>query len=245
MPVRTIRYREIADVLRDRLTTGSLAAGRLLASESELSAEFDASRVTVRRALDVLRDEGLIESRQGLGWFAAVAPVRQSLARLSTVEAQMSDAGIRSERRVLEFAFVAATRHVREVLGCDQVLQVRRVNLADGEPFAHITVWCPAALAHDVSRAGVERSSFYELLDVPLGGATQTIGAAAASAVDASVLAVPEGAPVLRCERITRDLSGRAVLMSVHVFPAHRTEFVVDLSSAEPSMAPSGLRLVE
>jgi GntR family transcriptional regulator len=56
---------------------------------------------------------------------------------------------------------------------------------------------------------------------------------------------VPVGSPVLRCERITHSVDGRAVLLSEFVFPAHRTEFVVDLPHAEASMAPTGLRLVE
>ncbi|MGD9794109.1 MAG: GntR family transcriptional regulator [Acidimicrobiia bacterium] len=244
-PVRTVRYREIATVLRDRLAAGEFAAGKLLPSEAELSSEHQASRVTVRRALEVLRDEGLIESRQGLGWFAAVDPVRQSLGRLSTIESQMAEQGIRSERRVLEFGFVTAPARVARVLGCDQVLRVRRLNLADGEPFARVTVFCPADLAADLSRADVERSPFYELLPVPLGGAVQTIGAAAATSADARLLGIPEGSPVLRCERVTSSAAGEAVLMSVHVFPSHRTEFVVDLGHVEPSMAPSGLRLVD
>jgi len=50
---------------------------------------------------------------------------------------------------------------------------------------------------------------------------------------------------VLRCERTTRDAKGNAVLYSQHVFPAHRTTFVVDLPSVAPSIAPSGLRLVD
>jgi len=62
---------------------------------------------------------------------------------------------------------------------------------------------------------------------------------------DAALLGVPAGSPVLRCERITSDEHGRSVLYSEHLFPAHRTEFVVDLPHAEPSIAPSGLRLVE
>jgi GntR family transcriptional regulator len=244
-PMRSVRYRDIAETLRARLASGEFAAGRLLPSESELSAEHDASRVTVRRALEVLRSEGLIESRQGLGWFAAVDPVRQSLGRLSTIEAQIAEQGISSERRVLEFGFVEAPKRVAAVLGTDQVLRVRRLNLADGVPFARVTVWCPASLAADVSRADVERSPFYELLGVPLATAVQTIGAAAATAGDARLLEVPEGSPVLRCERVTSTDDGAAVLMSVHVFPAHRTEFVVDLGRVEPSMAPSGLRLVD
>ena len=56
---------------------------------------------------------------------------------------------------------------------------------------------------------------------------------------------MPVGAPLLRCQRVTTDTSGRPVLLSEHVFPGHRTEFVVELPLAEPSLSPAGLRLVE
>jgi GntR family transcriptional regulator len=244
-PGRTVRYRAIADDLRRHVEAGDFAAGRVLPSEADLSASYGASRVTVRRALEVLRDEGLLDARQGFGWFVASDLLRQRLGRLSTIEDQLSASGITAERRILEFAFVVAELRVQRVLGADQVLRVRRLNLADGEPFARVTVWCPAALGDRLSRADVERSPFYELLPVPLGGATQTIGAASASAADARLLGIPAGAPVLRCERITTGADGQPVLLSEHVFPAHRTEFVVDLPQAERSIAPSGLRLVE
>ena len=86
---------------------------------------------------------------------------------------------------------------------------------------------------------------FYELLGVALRGATQTIGADAAEPDDAALLGVPVGAPILRCRRITTDTNGRPVLVSDHLYPAHRTEFVVELPLAEPSTTPAGLRLVE
>lgn len=243
--MREIRYRAIADDLRQRVTAGEFAAGRLLPSESELSASYAASRITIRKALEVLRDEGLVDARQGFGWFAAVDPLRQALGRLGTIEGQLAASGVRSDRRILDFGFVVASAHVRDVLRSATVLEVRRLNLADGEPFARVTVWCPEDLGASLSRTDVERAPFYELLDVPLGGAVQTIGAASASDVDAALLEVPVGSPVLRCERITSTPEGRPVLLSEHVFPAHRTEFVVDLPLAEPSIAPSGLRLVE
>ncbi len=241
--MRTIRYQEIAGVMRQRLI--EVGAGRLLPSESDLSSEFDVSRVTVRRALEVLRDEGLVESRQGFGWFVAASPVRQQLSSLGTIEGQLEERGVHAERKVLQFAFEPAPARVRAQLGVDQVLRVRRLNLADGQPFAVVTVWCPAELGQSLSRRDVERTPFYELLGVTLRGATQTIGADAASAEDAEVLGVPVGSPVLRCERITTDTTGQPVLMSLHVFPAHRTEFVVELPQAEPSTTPQGLRLVE
>jgi GntR family transcriptional regulator len=243
--VRQTRYQIIAGQLRVRLRSAEFAAGRLLPSEAELSGTYSASRVTIRRALEVLRDEGLVDSRQGFGWFVAADPVRQSLARLGTIESQLADDGIASTRRILDFRFVEAPPRVQAVLGLPTVLRVRRLNLANGEPFALVTVWCPEEYGASLSRADVERSSFYELVPVELGGATQTIGAAAATAHDAELLRIPFGSPVLRCERITQTVEGRPVLVSEHVFPAHLTEFVVDLPHVQASIAPSGLRLVE
>lgn len=243
--MREIRYRAIADELRRRVEGGELAAGRLLPSESELSAAYGASRVTVRKALELLREEGLIDARQGFGWFAAADPLRQRLARLDTIEHQLAEVGVRSERRILEFGFVDAPPRVRQLLGSETVLVVRRLNLADGEPFARYTVWCPEALGAGLSRNDVERQPFYELLGIRLGGATQTIGAGAAGPADAALLGVPVGSPLLMCERVTRSADGEPVLLSEHAFPAYRTEFVVELPEAEPNLNPSGLRLVE
>ena len=243
--MRSIRYQQIAEELRGRVLAGEFAAGRMLPSESELSAEFAASRVTVRRALEVLRDEGLVDARQGFGWFVAGDPLRQPLGRLATIEKQMAESGVVSERRILEFAFERAPKFVSRVLNTAQVLRVKRLNMADGEPFAIVTVWCPADLGQNLSRRDVEQSPFYELLDIPLQGATQTIAADAATDDDAKLLQVPVGSPVLRCERVTSDATSRAVLLSRHVFPGHRTEFVVDLPQAAPSIAPTGLRLVD
>jgi GntR family transcriptional regulator len=241
--VRQIRYQEIADELRRRLRSAS--AGSVLPSESELSTEFAASRVTVRRALETIRDEGLIAARQGFGWFVATEPVRQRLETLGTIEAQLEESGKHAERRVLEFAFGTPPPLVRDLLDTDEVLRVKRINLADGEPFAVVTVWCPAALGRRLSRDDVERKPFYELLDVELRGATQTIGADSAEPPEAVLLGVQVGTPLLRCRRVTTDLTGRPILVSEHLFPAHRTEFVVDIPLAEPSISPTGLRLVD
>jgi GntR family transcriptional regulator len=243
--VREVRYRAIADELRERVGAGEFGAGRLLPSESELSSSFRVSRVTVRKALELLRDEGLIDARQGFGWFVSTDPVRQPLARLGTIEEQLAELGRSSERRVVSFGFVPASPRVRQVLGAASVLEVRRLNLADGEPFARVTVWCPEDLGAGLSRSDVERSPFYELVGVQIGSATQSIGAVAAGPEDAKLLAVPVGSPMLRCERVTRDQDDHPVLVSEFLFPAHRTEFVVDLPRLEPSIGPSGLRLVE
>ena len=240
-----MRYRAIAEDIRRRVEAGEFAQNRLLPSEAELSRAHGASRVTIRRALDELRDLGLVDARQGFGWFVAGDPLVQSLGQLRTIEAQLSDAGISSQRRILDFAFITAPPGPRAVLGAQRVLEVRRLNLADGDPFARVTVWCPESLAKHLSLGDVERAPFYELLDIPLGSATQTIVASIAGQEDAELLELPTGAPVLLCRRTTFSDDGLPVLHSEHVFPGHRTEFAVTLPRADRSIAPSGLRLVD
>lgn len=231
---REIRYRAIADDLRTQITGGRLVAGAVLPSESELAGSYDVSRVTIRRSLDVLRDEGLVDSRQGFGWFVAGDTVRQSLGALATIEAQLAEQGRVPERKVVSFRFT------------DHELEVVRVNLADGQPFAVVTVWCPSALGSSLSRDDVESSTFYDLLPVEFDRAVQTIGAAVAEERDAELLQVPVGSPLLVVERVSYDTGGDAVLRSQHRFPAHLTEFVVELPfSAGMELSPAGLRLLQ
>ncbi|MFZ9818942.1 MAG: GntR family transcriptional regulator [Ilumatobacteraceae bacterium] len=230
--MRSIRYHDIAQTLRARIVEGDLASGRLLPSESELSKEFTVSRVTIRRALEVLRDEGLIAARQGFGWFVTGDPVSQPLGRLGTIEEQLTQRGVKSERRIIDFGFEKATKRIAKILDCDQVLRVKRVNMADDEPFAVVTVWCPYELGKNLSRAQVESSSFYNLIDRELGGATQTIGADLATTEEAKLLEIPAGSPVLSCDRVTTDVNGRAVLVSHRCRP--RSLRLACASSTEP-----------
>ncbi len=206
----------IADDLRRQITSGDLVAGAVLPSEADLAGSYGVSRVTVRKALELLRQEGLVGSRQGFGWFVAVPVVRRSLGTLSTIEADLAAQGREPVRKVLSFRFR------------DGELEVVRVNLADGQPFALVTVWCPEELGRSLSRDDVERSTFYDLLPVDLVSVDQTIRAAAADERDAEVLGIPPGSPLLVALRISRDAAGKPFLRSEHRFPAHLTEFVLE-----------------
>ena len=232
-----MRYLDLAETLRDRLASGEYGAGGALESEADLGRDLGASRVTIRRALELLRTEGLVTSRRGSGWFVALDPVRQPLGRVTTVEAALEAAGALPERRVLEFGFETAPSEVASALGLGagaEILRVRRVSLADGEPFAIVTVWAPGELGAPLSRADVERATFYDLLPlrgVELGRVTQTIGAGLATDEDARLLGIASGAPLLVCSRVTRDSAGAPVLVSEHRYPASRTHFEIEFST--------------
>jgi GntR family transcriptional regulator len=232
-----MRYLDLADALRARVAVGNHAAGGALPSEAQLGREYGASRVTVRRALELLRAEGLVTSRQGAGWFVALDPVRQPLGRITTIEAALVAAGAEPRRDIVEFRFEPATADVASSLGIAHgadVLRVERVVRADGEPFALVTVWVPGDLGADLSRADVERSPFYDLLPVrgvELGRAVQTIDAAALDEHDAQLLGVATASPTLVCRRVTYAADGRAVIASEHRYPSGRTHLEIEFPS--------------
>lgn len=225
----------IADALRRQITSGDLVAGAVLPSEADLAGSYGVSRVTVRKALELLRDEALVGSRQGFGWFVAAPVVRRSLGTLSTIEADLAAQGREPVRRILSFRF----RDVQ--VDGDDDLEVVRVNLADGQPFALVTVWCPAELGRHLSRDDVERSTFYDLLPIELAHVDQTIRAAAADDRDAEVLGTPPGSPLLVALRVSRDADGEAFLRAEHRFPAHLTEFVLEGPGAANFVDQSGV----
>jgi len=232
-----VKHLDLADALRARLVARDVGPRGALPGEVDLAREFGTSRVTVRRALDLLRQEGLVTSRRGAGWFAAIDPLRQPLGRVKTVEAAVEAAGARPGRRIVAFGFVDAPAAVATALHLphadSEVLRVERVNLADDEPFALVTVWVRADIGADVSRADVERTTFYDLLPirgVELDSVHQAITAEVAEADAARLLACSPGDPLLLLRRVTCDVNGNPVLYSEHRYPADRTTFEIEFS---------------
>src|SRR3954453_6131176 len=103
----TLRYRQVAETIRRRIGVGDYPSGAL-ETEAQLGADFGVSRITVRKALELLRDEGIVTSRKGSGWRVAVDPLRQVLGTFPTVEAALRDDGHDFTRRILEFSYEQA-----------------------------------------------------------------------------------------------------------------------------------------
>jgi GntR family transcriptional regulator len=249
--VRVPRYVSVADEIRAEIAANDFRHGDLLPSEADLGSRFGVSRITVRKALEILRGEGLVESQQGRGWVVTRAPLRQVLGEFSTIEQQLEEIGVVPRRRIIASRVIEATGRLEEVLGGGELLEVTRVNLADGTPFAKVTVWIPSYLGRGLSIKDLEHRSFYELLSSsrllrrPLKRAVQTIAGASISDADAQLLNVVAGAPGLMCERITFDEGDHPVLFSRSLFPASMAVFEIELAPSFDSIAPTGLRLME
>ncbi len=248
----TGRAASVAQQLRERVALGDLGPGGSLESEAALGARYGVSRVTVRRALDELREQGLLASRRGAGWFATAGTFHQSLAvgTFRHAESAVASAGKSVSRSVVEFGFGTASPAVAAALrlaDSAEVLTSRSVRTVDGAPLDLVDEWVPAALARDLSRRDAEVAGIWSTLQShghAIETVRQTVTAAVVTDTDADLLGSPAGSALLLVRRLAVDRAGGPLALSDHRYLAHRFSLEVEFHgwSGGATPEPPGLR---
>lgn len=220
------RYREIEQVLRARVA--SLRPGQRLPSDADLCAEFEVSRMTARHAMAQLAEEGLVRRDPGRGTFVAEPPTHRRANFLMTFSHEMRRQGRIPSSRIVAREVRPPTdverRELRVIKG-DEVVELRRVRLADHEPVAVEVAVLTARCVSAVIAADLETGSLHEALIsegiVPSHGKS-SIGAEAATADDAVLLGVADGEPMLVERRLIFDQRGRPIERTESRYAADR-----------------------
>jgi GntR family transcriptional regulator len=146
------RRRSLAIQVRDELAgtirSGGLRPGDQLPSEAELVEQFGVARTTVREALKLLEQDGLLHVQHGVGRFV-VPSVERPITRLETVTELMASLGYEVTNRVLEIAETAADEATLAALGLlpgARVIRLERVRLRNREPLIYSIDVVPADL---------------------------------------------------------------------------------------------------
>ncbi len=227
-------YLQLAEAIRGRIKDGLIRTGDALPSERELSDAVGISRVTVRKAIDILLREGLLSRRHGSGTY--IAPrIEQPGALLAGFSADMINRGLKPSSVWIERATGLPTpdEAMSLVLTLDQPVQrLTRVRMADGEPLAIESAVIPCHVLPDI---GIVDVSLYAALDTlgqrPVRG-LQRLQASLATAQEAKLLAVPVGAAVLRIERRGFLASGAPIELTRSAYRGDRYDFVTEVREA-------------
>nr|WP_259993631.1 GntR family transcriptional regulator [Sulfitobacter sp. S190] len=204
--------------LHEDITRGSYAEGAVLPGEQKLSVQFDVSRVTIRRALDALEDEGLIRRSAGSGTTVCAAPDAPSVAAdFTTLMPQVVQMGYDTTVRLLSFGYgpppAAVAREMQQT--SDAVMQrAVRLRLVEEQAFSHLTTYVPEDIARNYSEAELATEPLFILLErsgVVVQTAHQSVSATLASPDVAAHLGLSVGAPLLSLDRVVRDAQGRGV----------------------------------
>lgn len=216
---RAERARQVADVLRQRIAAGGFADGAL-PDEQALAAELNASRNAVREALGLLRDEGLVTRRRGVGTAVVTPTYGHGLDRLAGLAEALAGHGTVSNEVLVAEVVAEPPADVSERLclpaGAGAV-HIERVRRVDGAPVSVDSTYLTADIGREVLRANLADRDIFAVIEEctgsALGRAEIEVRAAVADAETAALLGVPAGAAIFVIDRLTRlgDAAGTPV----------------------------------
>lgn len=167
LPGASLHY-QISTLIKDGIATGRYHPGDQLPTEEALGEAHGVSRVTVRRALKSLEQQGLIERTAGRGTFvSSKASVLNLPAPIAPYLAKVAERRVLSRPVVKEFGFVSAALDVRNSLQLDEgaeVLRVVRLRMGGELPLVHTTLYLPEGIGRRFKRTDFNRYSLSELL---------------------------------------------------------------------------------
>jgi GntR family transcriptional regulator len=213
-------------------------------TEGELSSQFGVSRVTIRRALDMLVQDGYVESRQGSGYrVLTLSPASDTC--LTSFTDQMLRAGREPTTALLSIETFAPgapeTSHLPEAMRGGAVTRVCRLRKVDGEPRMLVMTWAPRRLLEGATAADFPETgpgqSILRILAGRFGlewsAACEDISPVLADATMAATFGIPEGAPLLRqaCSAFAEDGS---TVFHEDVFRTGAVSFTLSRQSRSP-----------
>ncbi|GAA1810725.1 GntR family transcriptional regulator [Luedemannella flava] len=225
------KYLRVLNALRERIEGGALAPGAALPSESQLGTEFAVSRPTVLKALGILRQDGWIESRQGIGHFVrGRAPMgrtspyylRDALNLDETVQAEMLHVGP-----------VLAAPRVAAALGIPDgtpVYERRRRTVADAGPVDLVSVFIPVEIAAgtEITKPEPVAGGLLDYIQSRKGlrgdYASERLTARRATTDEAALLQLSDSDAVLSVLIGVYQSSGVPIMASMLVMPGSRHE---------------------
>jgi GntR family transcriptional regulator len=207
----------VADVLRQQITGGAFADG-LLPDEHTLGVQFSASRNAIREALGLLRTEGLIARRQGVGTVVVSAKHGHGLGELAGLaETLMGHGEVTNEVRAARFvarppAAVAERLALEPGVGA---VYLERLRWLDGSPLSLDTTYLVTDIGERLLDCDLAGRDVFALIEettgTRLGSADVSVHAVNADPDTAMLLEIPAGTAVFAIERLTRLPCGRAI----------------------------------
>ena len=228
------RYVQLADLIRQRIAKAELAPGDLLPSLEQLMAEFDVSRVTVRQAIQILAQEGLVTPQRGRGTFVTAKAGRKRRLQVHTtlddlVEMYRGDTPDLSN--IVE-SYKSPELTENDGVAAPKYFHMRRVHARDGERYCVISIYIENGIfrrAPNRFRREVILPILTSLPGVTIARARQTLKIAAADVEVSRLLDIPVNTPVADVRRVLSAPDGTVIYLGEVTYRGDYIHLEMDL----------------
>lgn len=211
-------YKQVYDIIIRKVAQGLWKPGEALPSEYALARELGVSQGTVRKVLDGLTSERLLERRQGKGTYIAENTQERSLFRFFRMALPDGGERLAPERgaeSVKVRKSVAADRAKLDLARGDRVVEIERVRLISNRPSIREMIVLPEALFPGIEKLAALPNTLYSLYQTEFGinivCAKEEIRAVEATPADETALCVTNGSPILLIDRVAYSLEDKKV----------------------------------
>jgi GntR family transcriptional regulator len=211
-------YYQFVEIVKGMLQTEQLLPGKQLPSINELSKQFSISRMTIRQGIAYLAREGVLVVKPGVGTFVASPKLVHDSLDLVGFTEEMNRLGQTPKTQVLEQVLIPASLKINEILGQEigsPVVKVIRLRLSNDVPLLLETTYSVNSLCPGLDEADLVQNSLFSLYEheygLELAYAKQTIEATTANVLEANLLNVQIGAPMLLSEGTVYDRTDRPI----------------------------------
>lgn len=234
LPVAGVtRWRQIADSLSQEIAEAGFTEGRL-PTEPELAARFGVNRHTIRRAIGILADQGLVRVEQGRGTFVASGHIDYLIGRRTRFSANLQRSGHDPGQQLILTSRADADAATAQELGVapgSAIVEIETQGLADGVPMSYAIHRFPAHRFAALPEAFAASLSITAALRV-CGVADYTrrstrLLARMPNEREARYLEQPVSRPVLQADAVNVDAAGVPIQRSITVFSGDRVQLVI------------------
>jgi len=222
-------HAQIYDYLREGILSQRLKSDETIPSERELAEKLKVSRMTVRQAINALREEGLIYQKQGKGTFVSPAKMDIHTRNLNGFTEEMRKKNLKPVSKVLRFDVETATKEVAESLGLnigDKVYVLERLRLADEIPMSVETTVLPFDRFPGLDNYDFGKHSLYQAVSedygVKLHSAAEDLEASIADQEMSELLKAETGSAILIVYRTVFAEENRPVEYTKSIYRADR-----------------------
>lgn len=233
-------YFQVACHLKEEIQSGNLNHGHAIASERELCERYEVSRPTVRQALALLLDEGLLERRRGVGTFVAQPKIRQPISSILGFTDRMNREGHAPTTRQVEKMVLSAAEAKADVRAhlklqpTDQILRLVRLRSANQEPLLLQTTYLPLVRFPGLESVDLEDQSLYRTLRnryrLEISHLSETLEPALARPGEAKLLGIKAKQPVMLMKTTVLDQFGKPFEYTISLARGDRCEHYIEFN---------------
>ena len=159
-------YYQLENIIRKKIEKGEYIKGDKIPAERKLSDKFELSRMTVRKALENLVNEGILEKRERQGTFVAQNGLN-NFPSLVGINESIAAKGMEASNQILKKELLSPKQEIADELNIttdEKVILIERLNLADGDPLGFEESYIPYAICPELLDREVSNESIYNIL---------------------------------------------------------------------------------